>query len=257
MNKWAKLLIISLIGFFLLGGIGSYGILEATGEEVVARGDASEEISFKGDWDQFYDIYAEDQSIEISFQASESYDPDYTYILRCEEDGGDIGFSGDCLDKFENAYLVADFTVEAGGVGDVTLSFDGTGEVIIVKSSAGAAFAWIMVLCSGCCLCPIGMIISGVKLSKGKENTVLIMHESQPYPAAPAPVVANRVHSSSTINSQPSKQYMQWDNDFTQNLPSVETPPTHVDGGYEWLNHNGKMFYRTTNSNLQWTEFKG
>ena len=67
MNKWAKLLIISLIGFFLLGGIGSYGILEATGEEVVARGDASEEISFKGDWDQFYDIYAEDQSIEISF----------------------------------------------------------------------------------------------------------------------------------------------------------------------------------------------
>lgn len=62
--------------------------------------------------------------------------------------------SGDCGDLRENHYLVADFTVEASGVGDVTLTFDGTGEVMIVQSGMGGALGSIVLLCLGCCLSP-------------------------------------------------------------------------------------------------------
>ena len=83
-----------------------------------------------------------------------------------------IGFQGSCSDKFESGYLVADFTVEgSGGVGDVTLSFEGEGEVIVVKTSVISSGVWISVFCLGCCFSPIGIIISGIKLSKSRTNT--------------------------------------------------------------------------------------
>ncbi len=143
-------------------------------ERSSVTGDASESITFEGEWDKFYDIYAEDQDIAIFFETSQTHDPDYTYLLRCGVDtGSTIGISGDCGDRRRDLYLVGDFTVEASGAGDVTFTFDGTGEVMIVQSGIASSFGSLALMCLGCCLCPVLMILSGVKLGKGKHKMLL------------------------------------------------------------------------------------
>ena len=168
MDKWWKILIGSVIAFFVLGGIGMFGILTLDGE-VIAQGDASEDLVFDADWANYYDIYAEDKDIEITFETSEAHDADVTYLQRCGEGSdGDIGITADCMDKRQGTYLVADFsTVE--DVGEVTLSFDGTGEVMVVEAGMFEVFSWLGVVCFGCCLSPILAIIAGVKLYKGNN----------------------------------------------------------------------------------------
>jgi hypothetical protein len=276
MNKWLVVLICSISGFFLLGGLGSYAILSSTQGEVLMTGDASESLTFKGEWTQFYDIYAEDKDIEITFVTSETHDPDLTYILRCGVDDDDmIGVSNDCGNLRENYYLVAAFTVEAGGVGDVTLTFDGTGSVMIVQSSVGLAFGSLALMCLGCCLCPLLIIFSGVKLGKGKSQNVIIMNGGQLGNLQPIYQQQPQSFNSYQVPVQDGKSIqvpvqdgesispLTPQNTFSTFSPAPNAnPPTHlqptqISGGYEWLEYNGGRYYRTQGSYSEWNRFNG
>jgi len=250
MNKWLVVLIVSISGFLILGGIGMYGVASTDGE-VVVKGDASESITFEPEWDKYYDIFADDKEIEISFETSNPHDPELTYLLRCGEDDDTIGITASCGDKRESSYLVADFnTVE--DLGEVTLIFDGSGEVVIVESSLYDLTGWLTLICTGCCLCPIGMIVSGIKLARGKPSGVVIignqmMHQPQ-----------------NNLQTQPDIRIIQSNNPIPSlnhgqqiGFPSVNTPPTHTSGGYEWLNTNDSMYFREIGSQGNWQEFQG
>ncbi|MEL0266915.1 MAG: hypothetical protein VW945_05440 [Candidatus Poseidoniales archaeon] len=50
MNMWLIVLICSLAGFFLFGGIGAFAVVSSTQGEVLVTGDASESITFEGEW---------------------------------------------------------------------------------------------------------------------------------------------------------------------------------------------------------------
>jgi len=181
----------------------------------------------------------------------------HKYLQRCGVDNNSIiGMSGDCGDLRENHYLVADFTVEASGVGDVTLTFDGTGEVMIVQSGMGGALGSIVLLCLGCCLSPVLIIVSGVKLAKGEGQNVILVNggqfvNQQPVFQQPVSQQPPQAHNFSTApvqqgyqdSSQTSeKEFSSWDSSPTvSDKPPGYQKPTHSSGGYEWLEHNGKM----------------
>jgi len=268
MDKWLVALICSIAGLFLFGGIGAFAAVSSTQGEVLVTGDASESITFKGEWDKFYDIYAEDQDIVITFETSQTHDPDYTYLLRCGVDAGlTIGMSGDCGDKRGDLYLVGDFTVEASGVGDVTLTFDGTGDVSIVQSGLSGAFGSLALICLGCCFCPVLMIVSGIKLGKGKTQNVLVIGGDQfGYQQS----FSQQVPQEYTFNaggagqnyppSSPSQQkdFSAWDSpSIVTDHPPAHLQPTQIRGGYQWIEHNGSMYYRAEASNGEWTKFNG
>jgi hypothetical protein len=268
MNKWLVILICSIAGFFLLGGIGAFAVVSSTQGEVLVTGDASESITFRGEWDKFYDIYAEDQDVEIFFETSQTHDPDYTYLLRCGIDtGSSIGISGDCGDQRGDLYLVGDFTVEASGVGDVTLTFDGTGEVMIVESGVGGAFGSLALMCLGCCFCPVLIIVSGVKLGRGKTQNVVIIGGNQFGYQQPFSQQPTQEYTFNTVGevqnypqSPPSQQkdFSTWDSpSIATNNPPADLSPTQIRGGYEWIEHNGSMYYRAEASNGDWTKFNG
>jgi len=268
MNNWLVLLICSIAGFFLFGGIGAFAVVSSAQGEVLVTGDASETLTFEGEWDKFYDIYAEDKDIVITFETSQTHDPDYTYLLRCGVDAeSTIGVSGDCGDLRGNHYLVADFTVEATGVGDVTFAFDGTGEVIIVESGIGGAFGSLAVLCLGCCLCPVLMIVSGVKLSKGKTQNVVVIGGNQfdyQLPLSHQPAQSYSFNSGVVEQSypqslpMPQKDFSSWDSPPNATIaPPANQQATQVSGGYEWLEHNGDMYYRAQGLNGEWNKFNG
>lgn len=273
MNKWLIVLICSIAGFFLFGGIGAFAVVSSTQGEVLVTGDASESITFEGEWDKFYDIYAEDQDIAIFFETSQTHDPDYTYLLRCGVDAGStIGISGDCGDRRGDLYLVGDFTVEASGAGDVTFTFDGTGEVMIVQSGIASSFGSLALMCLGCCLCPVLMILSGVKLGKGKTQNVVVIggdsfgyQQTLPQQALPQQAVQSYSFSTETVEqsypqSTPTQQkdFSAWDAPPTStNNPSAFQQATRTNGGYEWLDHDGNVYYRAQGSTGEWIKFNG
>jgi len=267
MNKWLVMLVCAIAGFFLFGGIGAFAVVSSAQGEVLVAGDASERITFEGEWDKFYDIYAEDKDIMITFETSQTHDPDYTYLSRCGVDGGTIGVSGDCGDLRENHYLVADFTVEASGVGDVTFTFEGTGKVMVVQSGIGSAFGSLALLCLGCCFCPVLMIISGVKLGKGKTQNVVVIGGNQigyKPPTSHQPVQSYTFNTGTVAQSYPDslptaqKDFSSWDSSQTATTtPLASQQATRISEGYEWLEHNGDLFYRAQGLNGEWNKFNG
>lgn len=247
MDKWWKILLGSVAAFFVLGGLGMYGILSLEGE-VVARGDASKPLTFDSNWDNYYDIYAEDEDIEITFETSNTHDKDFTYLLRCGEgNDGEIGITGDCMDKRQGAYLVADLSVEGSDIGDVTLFFNGTGEVIVVESGLFEVVSWIGITCFGCCLSPLIAIFAGIKLAKGNPQGVVILDNQMIYPQPQYQPIINQPE----IITVDTNQVM------GSGVVNANTPPSHVTGGYEWLNQNDTMYFREVGSNSEWKEFQG
>lgn len=267
MNKWLIVLISAMAGLVLFGSIGAFAVVATQQGEVLVAGDASESLTFRGEWDKYYDIYAEDKDIVITFETSLSHDPEFTYLNRCGVDDGVIGISGSCGDLRENQYLVADFSVEASGVGDVTLTFDGTGEVTVVESGVGNVIGSLVLLALSCCLCPILIIVSAVQLTKGKNQNFVIVNggqsgyhqpmslqHSQGYDFSTGTVQQNQAHSSQT----PQKDFSAWDSPaVTANKPPAHHQPSQISGGYEWLESNGKMYFRAQGSQGEWNEFNG
>lgn len=268
MNKWLVVLISSIAGFFLFGGIGAFAVVSTTQGEVLVEGDASESLTFKGEWDKYYDIYAEDRNIIITFETSQTHDPDFTYLLRCGvDDDSAIGISGDCGDSRGSQYLVADFTVEATGVGDVTFNFEGTGEVVIVQSGLGGTLGSLTLVCLGCCLCPILIIISGVMLGKGKTQDVVVLNGNHLGYQQP---ISQQLTQQYTFNAGGAEQnnvpysppqqknFSAWDSpSIAANNPPAHLQPTQIYGGYEWIEYKGNMYYRPEASNGEWSEFNG
>jgi hypothetical protein len=199
-------------------------------------------------------------------------------------DGSDFVFSGDAIllqvyakgnvqcNTFDlsvtagtNEYFQSDcgaFEIEGYTyVGELTMTDSGNYQIdseehIVIKSGDDIAFSGVGIICGGIgCLLGLILLIVGLVIGgKKKQNIVYIQQQpnqqqnQQPVQEHIAPAQAG-VSMSAAINAAPT--------------PSIQTtePSVAMDGildenGYEWLDYEGRKYWRPQGSNSTWYPHK-
>jgi hypothetical protein len=246
MKNSMKVFIAAITATIILSIVGVIMFVEVAGEdgETIASGTAPGTLSFEASTLQYYEIYAEDSDVSIEL-GDFNHDPEFTFIDMCNTNNETSGITGNCGTIKGSKTMVGSLTIGAGDGGTAILELEGTGEVIIVETSLASIFGILVALCSGCCLAPLIALISGLKAFKNNPSTQVIVIEQTPQSKT-----YDGVNQANT-NSQATQL---WDQgvDLNSNYPQPGLNGSSDPAGTEWLDHDGKKYYRTTGPNTDW-----
>jgi hypothetical protein len=266
MKNSMKVFIAAITATIILSIVGVIMFVEVAGEdgETIASGTAPGTLSFEASTLQYYEIYAEDSDVSIEL-GDFNHDPEFTFLDMCNTNSETSGITGNCGTIKGSKTMVGSLTIGAGDGGTAILELEGTGEVIIVETSLASIFGILVALCSGCCLAPLIALISGLKAFKNNPSTQVIVIEQTPqsktydgvnqafdkhYQTDPQ-LGHNNIGNQFNTNSQATQL---WDQgvDLNSNYPQPGLNGSSDPAGTEWLDHDGKKYYRTTGPNTDW-----
>ena len=262
-----KFFIGSVVISFVMLGIGIFLMFDAASSdagEVVAVGDAPDNLVFESSTLNYYDIYAENSDTTIKF-GDFSYDSEYTHLEMCKDDPRVSGITGDCGTFRGGSQFIGSLTIGAGDGGNTILETTGSGQVEIVATPVASVGGAVLALCTGCCFGPILAIVSGLKAFKSdrsREVFVLSDYQGMGYSQ-----IMNLNNLSQTEEIQPrpklrnletpavSKSWEQFE------MVDSQFPPATMNGmsdphGTEWLDYEGKKYHRASGTNSNWNLYE-
>jgi|MEHZ01.6.fsa_nt_MEHZ011621746.1_5 hypothetical protein len=267
MKTSMKIFISSIVLSLIMLTLGTYlivGSIDSESGEVVVVGEAPGDLVFQSSTLTYYDIYAEgpDTTIELG---DFSYDSDFTYLEMCKDDAKATGITGDCGTYRAGNQFIGSLTIGASDGGNTILETSGSGQVEIVATPVAAVGSALLVFCTGCCFGPLVALVSGIKAFKNERGYQVIIQNPQE-----GKIYAQDMNFNNQFTNQEQPPYAQ--NQNIQNPTNAEVwdqsgsvnsqfPPATMNGmsdpsGTEWLDYEGRKYYRVIGINTNWNLYK-
>lgn len=256
-------IVFSLI-FLVLGTVLAFGSTNSDSGEVVVVGEAPNDLIFQSSTLSYYDIYAENPDTTIKL-GDFSYDTSFTYLEMCKEDPKVSGITGDCGSFRGGNQFIGTLTIGAGDGGNTILETSGTGQVEIVATTVASVGSSLLLICTGCCFGPIIALVSGIKAFKNDDGNNVIIQIPNGGKVYPQDMSFSNQFANQQQPAYGQTQYFQdpagseaW---YRTGMPDPQFPPATMSGmsdpsGTEWLDYEGRKYYRVSGSNANWNLYE-
>ena len=241
--------------------IGTYLVFATTdGGEVVVVDEAPNDLVFQSSTLSYYDIYAENPDTIIEF-GDFSYDSDFTYLEMCKDDSKASGITGDCGTFRGGNQFIGSLTIGASDGGNTILETSGSGQVEIVATPVASVGGSVVVFCIGCCFGPIVALVSGIKAFNNDSGDNVIIQIPDGGKVYSQDLSFNNQFTDQQQPSYAQTQYFQnptgaeaWDQ---SGMANPQFPPATMSGmsdpsGTEWLDYEGRKYYRASGTYTNW-----
>lgn len=252
-------LIMLVLGTFLI-----FGSLDTDSGEVVVVDEAPNDLVFQSSSLSYYDIYAENPDTIIEF-GNFSYDSEFTYLEMCKDNPKASGITGDCGTYRGGNQFIGSLTIGASDGGNTILKTSGSGQVEIVATPVASVGGAILSFCTGCCFGPIVALVSGIKAFKNDSGNQVIIQIPDGGKVYSQDMNFNNQFTNQEQPSYAPTQNFQnptgaeaWDQ---SGMATPQFPPATMNGmsdprGTEWLDYEGRKYYRVSGINSNWNLYK-
>ena len=267
MKTSMKIFIGSIVLSLIMLVLGTFLIFSGTDSdsgEVVVVGEAPNDLVFQSSTLSYYDIYAENPNTTIEF-GDFSYDSSFTYLEMCKDDPKVSGITGGCDTYRGGNQFIGSLTIGASDGGDTILETYGSGQVEIVATTVASVGSALVLFCTGCCFGPIVALMSGIKAFKNDSGNNVIIQIPDGGKVYSQDMSFNNQFTNQQQPSYAQTQYFQnptgaeaWDQ---SGMANPQFPPATMSGmsdpnGTEWLDYEGRKYYRVSGINTNWNLYK-